>query len=416
MTAKRPRYVIIGASAAGMSAATAIRELDSRGHIIVLSMEQEMPYFRPMIPFLISGKKSESDMALMGSGPYKGTEINICTKTRVTSIDTENKTVSVSDAKAIPYDKLLIASGSNPFIPPEIEGIHSEGVFALRTLADAKKVAARAAKTRSVIMLGGGMLNLKTAFALLERGLKVTLVVYSDQMLSQMMEPDDTALIRKALDRAGLKILTGCGVKNILSDKNGVKGTVLSSGKEIDGEMVLIGKGVLPNVDFLDKTKIDIERGVETDECTATNITDVYAAGDVAVTFDSLTGNKIVTGLWTNAVEMGRCAGRNMAGKQTRYFGAVGILNATQVADVPFVSMGIVHTRGTNYETHISETEKTYRKLIFSSDGKRLLGALFVGNIDRAGLYRFAIREKRNIEKVKAQIINHKLHYGHFLR
>jgi len=416
VTAKQTRYVIIGASAAGMAAANAIRELDSSGIITVLSMEKEMPYFRPMIPFLISGKKSESDIALVGNGPYKGKDINICTGARVTFVDTKNKIVSASNSKNISYDKLLIASGSSSFIPPEIEGTNSQGVFALRTLSDAKKIADLTAKTRQVVMAGGGMLNLKTAFALLERGLEVILVVYSGQVLSQLMEADDAKLIRKALNIAGLKIITGCGVKKIISGNNGVKGVMLSNGKQIEAEMVLIGKGVSPNIDFLDKSSIRIDRGVVADEYTATNIPDVYAAGDVAESFDLLSGKKIISGLWTNAAEMGRCAGRNMAGRHTRYLGSAGILNATQVADVPFVSMGIVHTKGTDYETHVTETQTTYKKLVFSSDSKYLVGALFVGDIKRAGLYRFIIREKKNIDNIKSQLINHKLHYGHFLQ
>ncbi len=416
MTVKQTRYVIIGASAAGMSAATAIRESGSCGDITVLSMEQEMPYFRPMIPFLISGKKSETEMSLAGNGPFKEAKIQIRTGTRVTSVDTDNKTVTIGNSNSIPYDRLLIASGSNPFIPAEIKKMSAEGVYSLRTLGDAKKIAVRSSKTRRAIMLGGGLLNLKAAFALLERGLKVSLIVYSGQVLSQLMEPDDAKLIRNALNRAGLEIITGCDIENILVDNDGVKGILLSNGKELEGEMLLIGKGVSPNVDFLDKSNISIDRGIVTDEYTAANIKDVYAAGDVALSLDSLTGKKTVSGLWTNAVEMGRCAGFNMAGKQTRYCGVAGILNATRMADVSFVSMGIVHTKGTGYETHIAETEKAFRKLVFSSDGKQLVGAVFIGDIERAGLYRYLILEKRNIEKIKKQIINHQLHYGHFLQ
>ena len=409
------RYVIIGASAAGMAAAEAIRRVDSTGIITVLSEEPVMPYFRPMIPFLISGKKSAADMTLIGQGPYSGTGIEVKLNSRAEEVDTENQTVMVQGGDPVAYDRLLIATGSRPFIPPEINGTEAAGVFALRTLTDASAAADRAAKADHVVMLGGGLLNLKAAFALLERGLEVTLVVFSPEVLSQLMEPDDAVLIRDALNRAGLKILTGCSATHILSQTGGVHGVLLDNGQEITCQMVCIGKGVFPNVDFLEQSDVQVDQGVVVDKFTACNAANVFAAGDVAVTFDPITGNRIVTGLWTNAVEMGRCAGYNMAGKTTEYTGTFGILNATQVADEPFVSMGIVHTSQTDYETHIFSKPKTYRKLAFSEDGERLVGALFIGDISHAGLYRYVIRERMPVAKIKPFILNHSLHYGHLL-
>ena len=409
------RYVIIGASAAGMAAAEAIRQSDSKGIITVLSEEPVMPYFRPMIPFLISGKKSATDMMLIGQGPYSGAGIEVRLNSRVEGVDTKNQAVTVQGGDQLPYDRLLIATGSRPYIPPEIGGTEAEGVYALRTLTDASSAADRAAKTDHVIMLGGGLLNLKAAFALLERGLDVTLVVYSPEVLSQLMEPDDAVLIRDALNKAGLKIMTGCSATHILSDSGGVHGILLDNGQEMPCQMVCIGKGVFPNVDFLEASDVQVAQGVLVDRFTACNTANVFAAGDVAVTFDPITGGRIVTGLWTNAVEMGRCAGYNMAGRTTEYAGTFGILNATQVADEPFVSMGIVHTSETDYQTHVFSTRKTYRKLVFTEDGERLVGALFIGDISHAGLYRYVIRERMPVANIRTFIINHTLHFGHLL-
>jgi NADPH-dependent 2,4-dienoyl-CoA reductase/sulfur reductase-like enzyme len=123
-----------------------------------------------------------------------------------------------------------------------------------------------------------------------------------------------------------------------------------------------------------------------------------------------------MTALWTNAVEMGRCAGYNMAGIKTAYSGTFGIMNATQVADEPFVSMGIVHTKGAAYEIHVSATKSTYRKVVFSPDGERLVGVLFIGDITGAGMSRYVIRENMRIGRMKSHIVNHTLHYGHFLK
>ena len=415
MASSEKRYVIVGASAAGMAAAEAIRSLDKRGSVTLFSDEPDPPYFRPLIPFLISGRKCAADMVLSGEGPYSGAGIDVRLNARVEGIDGRAQTVRLLGGEQVAYDRLLIATGSQSYIPPETEGTNIEGVFALRTLAAARAAATRVANTRHAVMLGGGMLNLKVAFALLECGLRVTLIVQSPQVLSQLMEPEDAALIRDALNNAGLKILTGAGARRVLSNGSGVSGVLLDDGREIGCEMVCIGKGVQPNVKF-DHEGIQVDRGVVVDRFTASSAANVYAAGDVAVTFDPITGGRIVTGLWTNAVEMGRCAGFNMAGRQTEYGGTFGILNATQVADVAFVSMGIVHTTGQDYETHVSGSRGAYRKLVFSPDGNLLVGVLLVGDISRAGLYRFVIKERKPVAGIKSHIIDHTLHYGHFLR
>ncbi len=415
MAQSEKRYVIVGASAAGMAAAAAIRAIDRRGTVTVLSNEPDPPYFRPLIPFLISGKKKAADMALTGQGPYSGDGIDVRINSGARRIEPGAQIVETAGGERLSYDRLLIATGSSPYIPPEIEGTGTDGVYALRTLADARAAERRVGQSRHAVMLGGGMLNLKASFALLERGLKVTMIVKSPQVLSQLMEPEDAALIRDALNNAGLKIETGAAARRILSNGRGVDGVLLDDGRTIPCEMVCIGKGVRPNVSFIDTKDIRVDGGVVADRYTACGAVNVFAAGDVAVTFDPITGGRIVTGLWTNAVEMGKCAGANMAGRPTEYGGTFGILNATQVADVAFVSMGIAHTTGRDYEVHVAASRNAYRKTVFSPDGARLVGVLLVGDISRAGLYRCLIRDRMPISSIKSNIIDHTLHYGHFM-
>jgi len=411
-----PNYLIIGASAAGMAAAQAIREKDPKGRITVLSEEPDAPYFRPMIPYVVTGKKKAESIGLLGNGPYTAADVEVRTGERVDSVDTLCRSVSIRGKGQLSYEKLLLATGSSPFIPPEIKGTDANGVFALRKLSDARTMAKRAENTKHAVMLGGGLLNLKASFALLELGVEVTLVVFSPQILSQLMEPEDAGLIRSALDKAGLKIITGHNAKAILSDKSGVTGVSLDDGSELPCQMVCIGKGVRPNINFLSESKIAIDKGIVVDRYTACNDPHAFAAGDVAVTFDPVTGGRVMTALWTNAVEMGRCAGYNMAGMKTAYSGTFGIMNATQIANEPFVSMGLVHAKNSTYEVHVSTTRSTYRKVVFSPDGEKLIGVLAIGDITGAGMYRYLIREKMQISKIKSHIVNQTLHYGHLLK
>jgi len=408
-------YLIVGGSAAGMAAAEMIRSLDRQGRILVLSEEQDAPYFRPMIPFLISGKKRAEQIFLSGQGPYNEDSATIKLASRVSKVEPNHHQVTTASGECYRFAKMLIATGASPFIPPEIEGTKLDGVFALRSLDDAQRAAERANATNHAVMLGGGLLNLKFAFALLERKVRVTLVVFSPEVLSQLMEPEDAALIRRALEGAGLEILTGTSATEIIGGESGVRAVALSDGRTLDCQMVCIGKGVRPNTTWLDGSGIHVKNGVVADQYTQTNIPGIHTAGDVAVTFDAITGAPMTTGLWTNAVEMGRCAGRNMAGKKTAYGGTFGILNATQVARMPFVSMGIVHTSGSELEVHRNQTADGYRKLVFSTDGRQLVGAVFIGNIERAGMYRAIINKQDDIRHHKAQLLNGELHKGHLL-
>lgn len=409
------RYVIIGGSAAGMSAAQAIRETDRRGSITVLSAETDPPYFRPLIPYLISGGKMVDALWMRGNGPYTGEEITVLTGVSVTAVDTTEKTVVVAGGGKIPFDRLLIATGSTPIIPRGIAGTDATGVYALRTLSQANQAAKRADRARHAVMLGGGLLNLKAAFSLLERGIRVTLVVFSPEVLSQLMEPADAARIRKALLSAGLDILTGAAATAIMSERDGVDGVLLDSGRTLACEMVFIGKGVAPNAAFLGGSGIEVDGGVLADEFTATSAPAVFTAGDVAMTFDPVTEKRVNTGLWTNAVEMGRCAGFNMAGQTRAYAGTFGIMNATQIGKEPFVSMGIVHSSNSDYETHVISGSGFYRKVVFSPDGNRLVGAVLSGDISGSGLLRAVMRKRLSVGRFKRNIINGTLHYGHFM-
>jgi NAD(P)H-nitrite reductase large subunit len=259
------KYLIVGASAAGMAAAHTIRQCDHEGSIGIFTDEIDPPYFRPLIPFLISGKKKVSDMFMDGTGPYVEKDIAINFGKQVTDLNINEKQIELSDCASVSWDKILLATGSRPFMPRNIEGLNTPGVFALRRLSDARQMAKMVEQSKHAIMLGGGILNLKTAFALLEKGMKVTLIVYSPEVLSQLMEPEDALLIRKALDEAGLKIITGVNATAIHSEKGKVKGILLDNGVDLPCQMVCVGKGVKPNVDCFENSQLNLNAGIVTD-------------------------------------------------------------------------------------------------------------------------------------------------------
>ena len=412
------RYVIVGASAAGMAAAEAIGGCDPHGSICMLSQEADIPYFRPMIPLIVSRRKKIAEISLQDRGPYRSQhqQIDLQLNTRVVRVDPAARQVHTAGGAVTAYDRLLIATGSRPVMPPpQTPGLETEGVLTLRTLADARKMDERAGRSQHAVVLGAGLLGLKAAMALLQRGLAVTLVEKEAEILPWLMEADAAVRIRRALEDAGVTIIQNTTVQAVQGDSRGVGAVVLDTGRELACQLLCIGIGVQPNIDCMEGSGIRVDGGVVTDAYTACSAPHVYAAGDAAVTFDAISGQPVVTGLWTNAVEMGRCAGANMAGRPSVYGGTFGILNATQVAGLPFVAMGVVHTAGTAFQTHIHSTRETYRKLVFSAKGDRLVGALFIGAIAKAGLYRAVIQQGLKIDGIRKPLMAHRLHYGDLL-
>lgn len=149
---------------------------------------------------------------------------------------------------------------SRAYVPETITGLEALGVFSLKTVDDAVGMAQLSQNTDRAVMLGGGILNLKAAFALLEKNIKVTLVVYSPEVLSQLMDPGDAFLVRKALDTAGLEIMTGYSATDVITDVNGVCAIALNNGKELPCQMICVGKGVIPNTDFIKASNINIDK------------------------------------------------------------------------------------------------------------------------------------------------------------
>ena len=264
-------------------------------------------------------------------------------------------------------------------------------------------------------MIGGGLANLKVASELIKKNIKVTFITSSSEILSQIMEPQDTFLIKNALKKTGIKFLTNSEPQEILSDKNGVKKIILNNGNEINCEAVFIGKGIIANTKFLTNSGIKTDKQIVVNQYTKCSAPNTYAAGDGAVAINPYSKEKYASGLWTLAIEMGATAGLNMAGIKKEYKADTGVLNAVNLANIPIISIGKAQTNKNQHKTYIKSGSNFYRKIIFTQDEKKVKGALFIGDIKNAGLYRYIIREKIDIQKVKKQIIENSLNYGYFL-
>ncbi len=410
------RYVIIGGSVAGISAAKEIRENDSSGEIVMVSGEKSGPYFRPMIPLIIAGQKSEEDI-LYPEDQLPGTSINAIRGT-VIEVDAKKKEVLLASGERRAFDSLLIATGGAP-LKPAIPGLEGEGVYPLRSMAHAIQIRDAVPAAGSAVVIGGGLVGIKAALALREQGIssgkagrEVMVIETLPEILSGRLDRRGAEILRAAVVQQGVTVLTGENVCEVVRKQSAVSGVKLSSGRTVKTELVIVAAGSRPDIAFLNNSGIRTNRGILVDEFLRTNIEGVYAAGDAVEGRDVVTGQAAVSGLWSNAVEMGRTAGMNMAGGNVKYPGFLPVMNAAEIAGVPFISAGVIEP-GNDYKTVIHDREGGYSKLVFKDDF--LEGAIFVRNLKNAGIYTNLIKNRIPVTRLKDKVARRAVQYSDFL-
>jgi len=384
------KHVIIGAGPAGITAAEVLRRLDGGASITVLDGEGELPYARMAIPYMLSGGIGEEGTLLRRDADhYRMLRIDI-EKARAAAVDTAAGTVRLADGRVIPYDRLLIATGSVPS-RENIEGIDLPGVHTCWTLADARAIVAAVRPGARVVQMGAGFVGCIIMQGLVSRGAELTVLVRSGRVVSRMMPPKASEMIARWCGTQGVRIMGKTQAARLERDGNALKVT-LTTGETLPADVYLSVVGVKPGIDFLAGSGIAIENGIVVDEHLRSNVPGVYAAGDVAESRDCLYGKHQVNAIQPNAVEQARIAAMNMVGRDVPFIGSLAI----NVLD----TMGLISNSfgqwegeegGTKVE-HIDEANSRYISLQFS--GERLIGASTVGFTDHVGALRGLIQGK----------------------
>ncbi|GAV26458.1 nitrite reductase [Carboxydothermus islandicus] len=385
------KYLIIGNSAAGIFAAESLRKLDPVGEITVLTDEPYAVYGRCLTSYFIAGDISEDQIFIRSQDFYEKNRINLKKQEKVVKIDFEAKKVFTAK-NSYSYDRLLIASGAKAK-KLSLPGSNLPGIFTLRTLEDAKNILDYSRKAEQAVIVGGGLVSLKGAYGLLKRGIKVTIVVASRQILSQVLDETAAGLVQQNLEKQGMKFLLGEDVLEFLGEDK-VFEVKLTNGQVIKADLVLIGKGVIPNVDFLPEAE-KFSEGILVDHYLRTSWENVWAAGDVAKTFDVAHGKYRVNALWPNAAEQGRVAAINMVGQNCVYQGSIG-MNSLEFFGYNTIAAGI--TRQEEGYTVIKQRQgANYLKLVL--EGEKLKGYILCGEVRGAGRLTQLIRSGSKIKQ-----------------
>jgi len=312
------KYVIVGASAAGIGAVEAIRDVDPVGSITVISEELCPQYSRPMISDFVSGKATFQKMMCREDDFWNKNNVQALTGRTATSLNFTEKYVALDKGERVSYEKLLIATGGKPFVP-KMEGTDKEGVFTFTSISDAERLAAKLENSNNVVVIGAGLIGVSVTEALVKRGLNVTLVELQEKILSLLLDSKGSDIIENVIRKAGVTIVTGQSVQRIIGkpeNDQAVGGVVLTKGDQIPCDAVIVAIGVIPRTELVVGTEVKLNRGIVVDNFMKTTVPDVFASGDVAETYDFTLNQNRLLPLWPLAVAEGKVAGYNMAGEK----------------------------------------------------------------------------------------------------
>lgn len=406
------RFVIIGNGPAGMSAIKTIWEREPKARIVLIGDEEVPPYSRILITYYLEGKIDREKVFVYSEELLESPRAEFKYPVKIISVDAKNKYICSSEGERLNYDRLLIASGASPKLPPQ-PGMHSKCVYTIRNFSDIEEIHNKLAKIRDCVFLGGGMVSLKMVQALNRRGVKVTVVVSGSHIISQRLDKKGAQIIADYLKSKNIQIITNGMAREIINYRNR-KLIYLSSGKKLETDMVIVGKGVTPNHNFIDRNQIKINQGIMVDKHLRTSAPDVFAAGDVVESQDLLYQKFRLNPILPNAVKQGRIAALNMMGIKCSYRGNIE-MNSIQLFDLPVISIGLVNNQRNQFEeiTHYNSYNNNYKRFLF--DGDLLVGAVMIGNIKNAGVYYQIIKNKKRI-KEKKELLNNKFSLLKYMR
>jgi NAD(P)H-nitrite reductase large subunit len=385
-----------------VTAAETLRKADPAAEITLLCGEGEPPYSRMAIPYLLKGDIAEAGTHLrQDAGHYDRLRIQLV-QARARSVDTKARTVSLVDGRSLPYDRLLIATGSRPS-RETIPGMDLPGVHSCWTLEDARALLAQARPGTRVVQMGAGFVGCIIMEGLLSRGVDLTILVRSGYMVRRMMNPTASGLIRKWCEGRGVKILTRTQPQG-LSLKDRVLQVDLGEGRVLPADLYLSAVGVDPNLGFLEGSGIETGQGILVDGTLQSSVQGVYAAGDVAEATDCLTGRRQLNAIQPNAVEQGRIAALNMAGRPAQFRGSF-VFNV--LTTLGLVSSSFGEWQGVpGGESAEALDEARFRYLNLQFDGDRLVGANCVGFADHVGAFRGLIEGRVRLGRWKQRLLD----------
>ena len=395
-------YVIIGNGGAGVSALQAIRRIDTKSNVTIISIEKYPAYSPCSLPNLLSGEIDESNIFRFDKHFYHRQNVKFIKNIEVIQILPGDKKVKLVNNKSVQYDKLLIATGAKPIVPKGIKGLGLDGVHIMGTLDSTLEILANIKKgVKHAVVLGGGFMGIETAIMLTKRGIEVSVVEILPNILSRMLDQDMSENVAEILKEHGINLVLNDKLKSI----NGGKNVTDVSLKEniLHCDMVVIAIGVKPNTIILKGSGIKVNQGVIVDLKMKTNINDIYAAGDITEVKEQIEGIQGSFAIWPNAIEQGRIAGLNMAGESTTYNGAE-VVNVLDVFNIPVVALGRTSRDLGKYKVISRFTPDAFKKILLKNN--KIVGLQFINTIRNTGTFYSLMKNGTDISNIEDRLLD----------
>ncbi len=396
------QYVIVGAGPSGVSAAETLRKIDPDGTVVLVDGEKDPPYGRMAIPYFLVGKVPEEGIYLRKSeNHFENLGIKYV-QDRAKSVSPDDNTLTLESGEVIPFDKMLVASGSHPVKPP-IEGLNRPNIHHCWTLEDARNIAKITGEGVDVVLMGAGFIGCIIMEALALSGANLTVVEAEDRMVPRMMDQIAGNMIKDWCLEKGVNVLTSARVMSV-DEAAGRLAVNVDNGDVINADLVVVATGVRSNADFLEGSGVEIDAGIKVDKSLKTSVDNIYAAGDVAQGPDFSTGGWSVHAVQPTGVEHGRVAALGMAGKDAQYRGS---LNMNVLDTLGLISCSFGLWQGTEGGESAQKLDKeNYRYTLLNFDGDVLVGAVMIGRTDNIGVLRGLIQTPVKLGVWKQRLMN----------
>jgi NAD(P)H-nitrite reductase large subunit len=395
------KYLIIGNSAAGINAVDAIRANDKKGSITIISNEEFGAYGRPLISYYLSGKVKPEGMYYRNEDFYKSRNIEVLLNTEVEEIDVKKKEILSVGGKKLSYDKLLIATGSSPFIPPvkNLDLSKQENVFTFLTYKDSIKLKNKITGKSKVVVAGAGFIGLKAAEGLFRQVASITVVDLADRIMASVLEKTSAGIIQRHIEQNDIDFKLQTSICEVHGERN-VNKVVLSNGETLDCDILIIAVGVRPNINLAKEAGIKTVKGIIVNEYMRTSVKDIYAAGDCVESVNLLSNESEVIALWPNASNQGEIAGFNMTGTEIKA-PATFAMNAISFFGLQLISAGVIGSLNSK-EIVTTLADNKLRRLNISND--KLVGFVLINCNQRAGIYTALINDRTKLSTLEYDI------------
>jgi nitrite reductase (NADH) large subunit len=397
-TPAKPRLVLVGNGMAGMRTIDEVLARDrARFHIEVIGAEPHPNYNRILLSSVLAGDKEIGDIILHPREWYADNAIKLTTGDAAVKIDPRTKTVTTAAGRAVAYDKLVLATGSRPFVPP-VAGLTLPGVCAFRTIADLDLMRELSRNGGRAVVVGGGLLGLEAAAGLKKRGMAVTVLHLMATLMERQLDEAAGLLLQRDLEQTGLTVLTRAQTEAIVGD-NRVKAVRLADGSELPADLVVFAVGVKPNIDLARDAGLDVNRGIDVDDFMRTSDPDIFAVGECVEHRGQTFG--LVGPLW----EQARTCAEVLCGGTPAPYAAAAPHTSLKVTGVDVFSAGVLKARDDGDEeiTLRDAAARQYKKLVVR-DG-RLLGAILYGEIADGPWFTELIHAGRDITAMRDSLI-----------